>query len=286
MSRIAYVNGRYVAHAAAWVHVEDRGFQFADGVYEVMLVVAGRPVDQEAHLDRLDTSLAALAIPAPMARAGLRLVLRQVLRRNGLTNASLYIQVTRGVARRQHAVPPDLRPSLVVTVKRLAPQSAALIEHGVAVATVPDLRWKRRDVKSVALLPNVLAIQAARGAGAHEAWQVEDDGTISEGASSNAYIITADGEVVTRPADWHILAGITRATVLAEAAALGLAVRERPFTVAEAQAAAEAFLTSTTQRVVPVVRIDGQPVGDGRPGRQTRALRAAVERALWEQVNP
>jgi D-alanine transaminase len=276
MSRVAYVNGRYVPHAHAKVHVEDRGYQFSDGVYEVCEVRDGKLVDARRHLERLARSLAELRIALPMSSAALGVVLRETLRRNRVRDGLVYLQVTRGVARRDHGFPPPgTRPSLVVTARSLDRAKAeALAGAGVAVITVPDNRWERVDIKSVALLPNVLARQAARDQGAREAWFVDREGFVTEGASCNAWIVTADGVLATRPASFGILRGITREVALEVAAASNLRVEERAFSVEEARAAREAFLTSATQSVMPVVQIDGRPVGNGKPGPVARALRA------------
>ncbi len=275
MFRFAYVNGRYVPYASAQVHVEDRGYQFSDGVYEVCEVRDGSLVDERRHLDRLDRSLSELRIALPIARSALGVVLRETVRRNRVRDGLIYLQVTRGVARRDHGFPPPgTRPSLVVTARPLdRVKQSALAETGIAVLTVPDDRWSRVDIKSVSLLPNVLARQAARDAGAREAWLVDADGFVSEGASTNAWIVTQSGRVVTRPAEFGILRGITRTVVLDVAAKQGLTVEERPFTVAEAHMAREAFATAATQIVMPVVTIDGKSVGDGKPGPVARGLR-------------
>jgi D-alanine transaminase len=279
LSRIAFVNGRYVRHGAAAVHIEDRGYQFADGVYEVCEVRSGRLVDERRHLDRLARSLRELRISAPMSGAALETVLRETVRRNRVWDGMVYLQVTRGVSRRDHAFPPDAtRPSLVITARsldRLAREKTA--EHGIAVITVSENRWPRVDIKSVSLLPNVLAKQSAREAGAKEAWFVDAAGHVTEGASTNAWIVTRDGTIVTRPADQGILQGISRSVLLDMVAAQGLALEERPFTVDEAYAAREAFVTSATQAVMPVIRIDGRPVGSGAPGPVTSALRRGLQ---------
>ncbi|MDQ0504292.1 D-amino-acid transaminase [Xanthobacter agilis] len=275
MSRIAYVNGRYVPHGEASIHVEDRGYQFADGVYEVCEVRGGALIDARRHLDRLDRSLGALRIAPPMSRAALLLVLRETVRRNTVRNGMVYMQVTRGVARRDHAFPPaDTPASIVVTARRsdFAAQEA-LAATGVKVISLPENRWPRVDIKTVGLLPNVLAKQAAKEAGAREAWFVDAAGHVTEGASTNAWIVTAGGTIVTRPADAGILRGITRTVVLEEARALGYALEERPFTLAEAHAAAEAFITAASTLVMPVIAIDGQAVGDGKPGPVATRLR-------------
>jgi len=275
MPRIAYVNGRYLPHDAASVHIEDRGFQFADGVYEVVTVVAGKLADEQGHLDRLARSLGALRIPWPVKPATLKLIMRQVVARNGVTNGLLYIQVTRGVAPRDFRFPADPSPTLVLTCRRTRFQTAKQLADGVAVITIPDIRWLRRDIKSVALLPQVLGKQAAVEAGSFEAWQTEPDGTVTEGCSSNAWIVTADGILVTRPASNLILNGITRQSLIRLAADLGIRFEERTFTVAEAYAAREALISSASTFALPVTRIDGRQIGDGRPGPLGARLRAA-----------
>jgi D-alanine transaminase len=275
MSRIAYVNGRYRPHSHAMVHVEDRGYQFSDGVYEVCEVNRGRLVDERRHMERLQRSLGELRITLPMPINALSVVLHETVRRNRVDEGLVYLQVTRGVAPRDHAFPPaGTRPALVVTARsvnrdRLDRAGA----EGIAVITLPENRWPRVDIKSVSLLPNVLAKQAARERGAREAWFVDRDGYVTEGASSNAWIVTAGNELVTRAADNSILRGITRTVVLEEAAAAGVVLRERSFTVAEAYAAREAFVTSATQNVQPVIRVDDHTLGDGRPGPVAVALR-------------
>lgn len=273
MSRTVYVNGRYQPYADAAVHVEDRGFQFADGVYEVIAIVGGRLVDADGHLDRLDRSLGELRIAAPVSRRVLGHIIAETARRNRVRVGSVYIQITRGAARRDFRFPAAARPSLVVIARPSAVGGDAHAE-GAAVITRPDIRWLRRDIKSVALLPQVLAKQAAVEAGAFEAWQLDPDGTVTEGASSNAWIVTADGALVTRPASNLILNGITRQRILRLAAEEGLSFTERPFSLAEALAAREAFVSSATSFLVPVVSIDGKPVGDGRPGPFARRMRA------------
>lgn len=280
MSRIAYVNGRYVPLAEACVNVEDRGYQFADGVYEVCEVRDGHLVDERRHLARLDYSLSELRIAMPMAKSALALILREVVQRNRVRAGILYLQVTRGVARRDHAFPPaGTKPSVVVTARSLDMAAAErMAGEGVAVITVPENRWARVDIKSVSLLPNVLAKQAAREAGAREAWFVDKQGRVTEGSSSNAWIVTREGKVVTHQVGHDILRGITRTVLLDVISAQGLALEERPFTVEEAHAAREAFLTSASQIVMPVVRIDGRPVGNGAPGLVASALRRDFHR--------
>jgi len=273
MPRIAYVNGRYLPHAHAAVHIEDRGYQFADGVYEVVPVHAGRMVDEELHLDRLERSLSELRIPLPMNRQGLRMISAQIMQRNGLTNGFVYMQITRGVAPRDHKFPKHAKPALVMTVRQIKRHSDAAIQKGVKVITQPDLRWARRDIKSVSLLPNCLAKQTAFEAGASEAWLVGPDGTVTEGTSTNAWIVTQDNKLVTRRANHDILNGITRIALLRCAAEEGLELEERPFTAEEAYGAREAFLTSSTNYVMPVTEIDGRSIGNGHAGLMTLKLR-------------
>jgi D-alanine transaminase len=275
MSRIAYVAGQYVPHRQAAVHIEDRGFQFADGVYEVIAVVGGRLIDAERHLTRLNRSLGELRIAAPLGDAALDIVLREVIRRNGVDTGIVYLQVTRGAAPREHAFPKAAKPTLVVTSRRSRPPDPRLGDDGIAVITIPDIRWQRCDIKSVALVANVLGKQAAKEAGAYEAWQVDRNGEVTEGTSTNAWIVTGEGAVVTRAADSAILNGVTRLAIFDIIAREGYRLVERPFTVAEAKAAREAFLTSTTADLLPVVHIDGAPVGEGRPGPLAQKLRAA-----------
>ena len=275
MSRIAYVNGRYLPRRDACVSFEDRGYLFADGVYEVCEVRDGRLIDERRHMERLLHSLSELKIRLPMPLSALSVVLHEVVRRNAVHDGIVYLQITRGTAKRDHAFPPaGTRPAIVVSANRIdASRTEAIAAEGIAVITLPDNRWDRVDIKSIALLPNVLAKQAAREQGAREAWFVGSDGTVTEGASSNAWIVTRDGALVTRKADHAILRGITRTVLLEILRAHDLTLDERPFTVAEAQAAREAFITSASQTVMPVVRIDWQPVGNGAPGLIAGALR-------------
>lgn len=275
MSRIAYVNGRYLPRRQAKVDIEDRGYQFSDGVYEVCEVRAGRLIDERRHLARLARSLAELQIASPMPQAALDVVLHEVVRRNRVRDGLVYIQVSRGVARRDHAFPPGtIAPSLVVTARSVdAAANEKMAADGIAVITVPDNRWERVDIKSISLLPNVLAKQAARSQGAREAWLVDKTGHVTEGSSSNAWIINRDGKLITRQLDHGILPGITRAVLIESLKSHGLELEERAFTVEEAYAAREAFITSATQAVMPVVRIDGRPVGNGAPGLIATALR-------------
>lgn len=280
MSRIAYVNGQYCNLRDACVHVEDRGYQFSDGVYEVCEIRGGRLVDMPRHMARLQRSLSELQIAMPMPLSSLSIVLHEVVRRNRIGYGIVYLQVTRGVARRDHAFPiPAVKPSVVVTARGLNfEKNRQTAIAGIKVITVPENRWPRVDIKSVSLLPNVLAKQAAREQGAYEAWYVDSEGNVTEGSSSNAWIVTADGRVVTRSAETGILAGITRAVLLEVLAALQIKLEERPFSAAEAKTAAEAFVTSASQIVMPVVAVDGKIIGSGRPGPVSQRLREEFHR--------
>lgn len=275
MTRIVYVNGRYLPYADAGVHVEDRGFQFADAVYEVCEIHGGSLVDEDRHLARLSRSLTELAIRAPMSDRALRRVIRETIRRNRVHDGLLYLQVSRGAAPRDFAFPgAEVTPTLVCLARSMSPaRQAAQAETGIAVVTMPDIRWGRSDIKTVMLLPACIAKDTARRSGAKEAWLVDRAGLVTEGASSNAWIVTGDGRLVTRALGHDILPGVTRATVLDAIDREGMAVEERAFTPAEARAAREAFVTSATNTVMPVTTIDGVPVGDGRPGPVAARLR-------------
>ena len=273
MPRIAYVNGRYVPFADAGVHIEDRGLQFADAVYEVIAVVDGVLADLGPHMDRLDRSLREVCIDNAPPRQVLILAMEQTLRRNRVRWGLVYLQIGRGVAKRDHAFPDEVTPGVVITCRPYDYVAfAKRLAEGVSVQTMLDERWDRPDIKSVSLLPNVLAKQAARDAGAYEAWLVDANGNVTEGSSTNAWIVTDGKTLVTRALSNAILPGITRQVVKDMAAKEGMAVEERPFTVAEAQAAKEAFLTSSSGGPVPVVTIDGQTVANGAPGEVTRRL--------------
>jgi D-alanine transaminase len=274
MARIAYVNGRYRPLNGAAVAVEDRGYQFADGVYEVIKVLRGRPRDLERHLDRLERSLAALDIAPPMPRRALTSVLDETLRRNRFADALLYLQITRGAAPRNHLFPKRARPSLVVTARRPAFPGEREREHGVGVITQPDLRWGRCDIKSISLLPNVLARQSAAAAGCREAWLIDHAGMVTEGSASNAYIVDPAGRLITHPLSERILGGVTRSVILELARRDGLEVVERPFALEEAHGAREAALSSTSSWLLPVTAIDGRPVSNGMAGHVVRRLMA------------
>jgi D-alanine transaminase len=280
MSRIAYVNGHYENLRDAAVNVEDRGYQFADGIYEVCEVVGGKMVDFPRHMTRLQRSLGELRIAMPMALASLKVVMQEVVRRNRINYGIVYLQISRGVAHRDHGFPSaDVKPSVVVTAKSLNfTKNQATAARGVKVITTAENRWPRVDIKTVGLLPNVLARQEARDKGAYEAWYVDADGFVTEGASCNAWIVTKDGRVVTRTAERGILAGITRAVLIEVLEAHQLKLEERNFTPEEAYGAAEAFVSSASQIVMPVVSIDGHTIGDGKPGGIARRLREEFHR--------
>ena len=274
MSRIAYVNGRYLDQRLAEVNIEDRGYQFGDGIYEVVHLHAGRFIDEDRHLDRLERSLREIRLPMPMPRAALRLVLREVARRNRVTEGLLYMQVTRGVARRDHAFPSrPVPPALVVTVKRIPPYPGDVDGWAASCITLPDLRWARRDIKSVNLLPNVLARQAAKEQGAIEAVLYDEaTGMVTEGAATTFWIVDEHGAIRTRHLDHVILPGCTRSALMAELEEAGIAFEERDLSLDEMRRAREAFITSATSFVRPITRIDGAPVGDGSVGPVVRRL--------------
>lgn len=281
MSRVVYVNGRYEPYGEAAVHVEDRGFQFADAVYEVIEVLGGRLVDGTRHLDRLERSLGELGMGMPMSRAALSNVLRETIKRNRVRDGLVYMQVSRGAGRRDFALPAPGVPQTLVVIARAQPRAAiaAQAEQGIAVVSRRDPRWARCDIKTVMLLPAVLAKNSAKAEGAKEVWFLDESGNVTEGASSNAWIVTAGGTLVTRFLDARILPGITRATALDAARDLQMQVEQRSFTLQEALAAKEAFITSATNTVMPVVTIDGQTIGDGEPGPLTVRLRHAFHHA-------
>jgi D-alanine transaminase len=272
-SRITYFNdgkiGKFIPHPLAKTHIDDRGLQFSDGIYEVLMVENRRLIDEESHYKRLARSLKAIQISAPATEKSIHVIIMELLRRNALKDAMVYIQITRGIAKRDHYFPKNSHSTLLITVAPLKKPSAAEIENGVAVTTMPDLRWQRRDIKSLSLLPNVLAKNQALPT--KEAWLI-DNGTITEGCSTNAYIVTAAGTLRTHPKNHLILGGVTRESVLELAKKNKIKVEEKPFTLQEALNAKEAFFTNTTARILPVVKIDGKKIGDGKPGKTTRKL--------------
>jgi len=277
MSRVAYVNGAYLPLRSASVSIMDRGLQFADSIYEVWAIRRGRLFDVDAHMARLQRSLAELRIAPPMNEAALMAVMRETIRRNRVTDGIVYVQVSRGAANRDHVFPPTgTKPTLIVTAKNL--DRAAIAKRaaaGIMVISAPETRWQRRDIKSVNLLPNVLARQAAKEKGAFEAWFVDEGGYVTEGTSSNAWIVDANGVLRTRELSFDILHGVTRGAVLKLAQERQMQVEERPFTIEEAKTAREAFITAASNAATAVVEIDGVRIGDGKPGPVTEALRAA-----------
>ena len=285
MTRIIYVNGRYLPYSEAAIHPEDRGNQFADAVYEVCEVQEGRLIDETRHMARLDRSLRELGIPQPMTRAAWSRVLRETIRRNRVRHGLVYLQVSRGVARRDFYFPSaDTLPTVICLARRLsASKSEALAAKGISVISTPDIRWGRCDIKTVMLLPATMAKQKAKESGANDAWFVDEDGFVTEGGSANAWIVDREGRLITRALDKSILPGITRSVLLDLLKRENLTLVERPFTIEEAQGAREAFISSATSLVMPVVSIDGKPIGNGAPGLIAQQLRAqfheAAERA-------
>lgn len=283
MARISYVNGRYLEHHVAAVHIEDRGYQFADGVYEYIAFYHYTLLDIELHLKRLWRSLHELAISAPMAPESMLLVFQELLRRNSKPDGGLYVQVSRGVARRDHVFPKRTKPSVVMTVCSPKLPKQHDVEQGVRAISQPDIRWLRRDVKSISLLANVLARQAAAENQAREAWLLQGD-VVTEGSASNAYIVNDRGVLITHPSDVYILGGVTRDVVLRLAKKAGISIEERGFTLQEAYAAREAFITSTSANVLPVVRLDGRVLGAGTPGAITQQLQALYAEHVFKQT--
>lgn len=280
MSRVSYVNGRYLPHTDALIHIDDRGLQFADAVYEVIGVQDGAFVDEERHLARLVRSLDELRIELPFTLKTFRHVFREILRRNRLANGMIYLQVTRGIAPRDHAFPrTGVRPSVMVTGKRLDREAIARrVADGMAVVTAPDLRWGRVDIKTTGLLPNLLAKQTAVESNAQEAWLVDQNGFITEGSSTNAWIVDGEGTLITHPLGHDILGGVTRQTLLEAARLAGVRLLERPFTVEDALSAREAFSSASTYIIMPVVQINGKAIGNAVPGSVTMRLREAFDR--------
>ena len=274
MSRISYVNGRYVPHDEAAVHIDDRGYQFGDGIYEVVYIIDGHLADEGPHLDRLERSLAEVKIPMPMSRSALKMIMARVIRLNQVRTGLVYVQITRGVARRDHKWTKSLTPALVVTAKNTVPAVSTSPTAQKAI-TVADQRWDRRDIKTIQLLPNCLAKQQAYEQGAYEAVMIDPDGTITEGSSSNVWIVTDEDEIITRPASEKILNGITRRSVKKVAEELQMKVIERPFTKDEMFKAKEVFLTSASSHVTPIAIIDDKTIHDGDIGMVANRLRKA-----------
>jgi D-alanine transaminase len=281
MTRTVYVNGQYQPYAEACVHAEDRGFQFGDAIYEVCEVKGGRLVDETRHMQRLARSLGELGIAQPMAPGAWSRVMRETIRRNRVRDGLVYLQVSRGARPRDFLFPPDdMKPTVVCLARSVAPaRLEAAAAAGIAIKTVPDTRWARCDIKTVMLLPASLAKEAARSEGAKEAWFVDEQGHVTEGASSNAWILDREGRLITRQIDNAILRGVTRTTLIDLLSREKVELVERAFTVEEAQAAREAFITSATNSVMPVVSIDGKPIGNGAPGLLSLKLRAEFHSA-------
>jgi len=279
--RIAYVNGSYLRHGLASVHIEDRGLQFADSIYEVFGVFGGHVYDEEEHLDRLERSVGEIALAMPMPRAPLKLVLREIARRNHLRDGLIYLQVTRGAVRRDHAIPArPPRPTLILTARATDSQAfEKRRESGIRVVSRPDERWARCDIKSTALLPNILAKTAARDRGAWEAWLIDGEGHVTEGSSTTAWIVDREGHLITRDLDNAVLPGVTRRVLAQVAADAQIQLVERRFSLSEAWQAREAFITAATLGALPVVEIDGKPVGAGKPGPVARRLQELYRHA-------
>lgn len=272
MSQICYINGKYVHQRYASIGIYDRGYNFADGVYEVIALHKGSLIDMQPHIERLFRSLSELKMASPVSRKSLELIVRELIRRNRTKSGAVYIQVTRGIARRDHPFPHGAVPSLLVSMLRAKLPSPKMLPKSTAVITQPDIRWKRCDIKSISLLPNVLAKQAAVDANAVETWLINEDNIVTEGSATNAFIVDQNNIVRTHPANNYILGGITRDNVLALARKEGISVEERPFTLDEAFKAKEAFITSTTKAVMPVTSIDGRAIADGKAGEVTMQL--------------
>jgi D-alanine transaminase len=284
MSRIAYIHGAFVPQADAWVSMEDRGYQFADGIYEVVPFIARTPLNMHKHLTRFARSLAELGIAEPVKPSALLLLIRELIRRNARDEGLVYIQVTRGAAARNHTWSANLKPVLSMSVLPTRMASAQQRTQGVKVITAPDERWARCDIKSIALLPNILARDVSYRQGLRETWLVNAQSQITEGTATNAYIVDAQGMIITHPATHAILGGVTREVTLELARMHQLRVEERPFTRAELAQAREAFLTSASSFVLPVIAVDGTPVGDGKVGKVTAQLSALYQAAIAAQL--
>lgn len=284
MAKIDYVNGRYVHHRDAYVHREDRGYQFADGVYEVMAFYNRRFLDEELHLKRLERSLSELSIDMPMSWAAFSLIFRELLEKNTREHGTIYIQISRGVAQRDHSFPKNVKPSVVISITGPKLPRRQEVEQGVEVITAPDIRWERCDIKALSLLPNILAKQKAVESGVREAWLVRNGKVITEGSSTNSYIVNAKGDLVTHPLNNGILGGVTRDVLLSLARKNSIKVIERPFTINEVALAVEAILTSTTSNVLSVVKVNGRKVGTGVPGPITRRLQSLYAEHIYKQT--
>jgi D-alanine transaminase len=283
MSRIVYVNGEYLPEEQAKISVFDRGFLFADGVYEVCSVLQGQLIDNAGHLARLHRSLDELEMAAPAGDSEIESIQKALIEKNQVEQGLVYLQVTRGAADRDFAYPKNTPSSLVMFTQKKNVLENPQANTGISVISVPDIRWQRRDIKTVGLLAPCMAKMQAKYAGADDAWLVED-GYVTEGSSNNAYIIDANGVLVTRQLGNEILAGITRKAVLQLAQEEDIKIEERLFSMEEAYAAREAFITSATTFVMPVTTIDGKPVGDGKPGDITLRLREIYIQTMLESI--
>jgi len=284
MSRISYVNGHYVSHLSAFVHIEDRGYQFSDGVYEVIAIHKGKLIDMDDHMMRLTRSLEELEIAWPVCLRAIDMIIREVVRRNRIRDGMVYMQITRGVAPRAHEFPDHHNSAFVVTAKRFPPFDFDAANKGISIITTPEIRWQRRDIKSVSLLGNCLAKEKARQAGCYEAWFVEDNGMITEGTTSNSWIVNAKGELITRDVSNNILAGITRLSIMKVAKENNIMFSERAFSLEEAKSAKEAFISSTTSFVKPVLKIDNKTIGDGRVGPLSAKLLSYYSNHMKAQI--
>ena len=283
MARISYVNGQYVHHGEAMVHIEDRGYQFSDGIYEYIAFYNRKLLDGPLHFKRLERSLKELRIDLPVSIAAMNIIVNELIERNGREDGGLYMQITRGVAKRDHAFPKGKKPALVMTVCAAKTPKKADIKNGVKVISAPDIRWARRDIKSVSLLGNILAKQQAAEQHAREAWLIEDD-FITEGSASNAYIVDSNGTIITHPANHYILGGITRDVVLSLARAHHIKVSEKPFAMEDVKNASEAFITSTSANVLPVTKVDNITIGDGAPGPISKQLQELYAKHIYQQT--
>ena len=274
MAQVTYVNGRYVPHDKAFLHVEDRSTQFSDGIYEVIAVISNNLVDSQLHYARLLRSLAELKMNLPISIQVLDLNIKEVIRRNRLQSGLCYLQVSRGSAPRNHAIPALTKESVIITTRHSEPNGGKAASYGVSVITTEDIRWKRPDIKSVSLLPNVLAKNKAVQNGAFEAWLIEvgDEKVVIEGSSSNAWIVNQARQIQTHPEGIKMLSGITRNRIINLARSNGIEVLEKPFNVGEAKNALEAFMTSTSSFVIPVIEIDGHKIANGKCGPLTRSV--------------
>jgi D-alanine transaminase len=284
MQKISYVNGKYMPHNKCYVHIEDRGYQFADGIYEVLSVKDSVILNKEIHFKRLLRSLNELAIKLPINENAINIIIKELMRRNKRQNCTIYLQITRGVAPRRHDFPSHNNSSLVITISNLKKPLDTNLSHGVTVITGPDNRWQRCDIKSIALLANILSKQLASSKGCYETWLFDADNNITEGSSSNSFIVTSDNIIVTHPATNNILGGVTREVIIELALKNNFKLVQRKFSVSEAIKAKEAFLTSTTNGIMPVIKIDDHVIGSGMPGAISQGLRSLYDDYLLSYI--